>query len=126
MGRKMQDGTIVPSHMKLKTTASDKSSFVLKHKNESLHVGSIVAVYPPNDVNNKNKRLYEYDVLCYTNEPNKTNSPMLYRHCVVSNQFGTVADFTDFTLRADKAGLTNGAYTSKGAAVLLLCVEGRS
>lgn len=87
--------------------------------NIKLRIGQVVAIHPPGDSYNLNKRVNEYQVFVQHRD-NGTGVAKMYDHCTVMEGFGSKADTFNYTLRADKSDLNVGAQ------VLLLCINGES
>lgn len=94
-------------------------------QNSALHVGVVVASYEVDNTNNNSKYRREYDVNCYNSTGRGASIPITYYRCRLSNMFGGVADYMDYTLRADPiTDDGNGNYISNGSTVLIICANG--
>lgn len=96
------------------------------YDNIPLRLGEIADVLYPDDERNLSGRFVEYKVVVQ-HRSGGTAVTKVYDNCLLANLYGSLADKKFFTLRADPESLTTGtAVPSKGAKVLLACINGES
>lgn len=98
--------------------------------NVTLKSGAILNVYETDDDNNITKLGPEYDVVAIEQRKNKGQASTIYKNCLATDSFGSIADFVEFKRRVPE---TPKEYkdnldpdNTNGAFVLLLCLDGQS
>lgn len=90
------------------------------NRNVMLRVGTVVAIYYPDDSRNSSKVEIEYDVLVLQQQQNSVTF-LTYRNCRVNNPFGMSNNNLTYTLQPgqqSKSGVKNGSQVS------ILCING--
>jgi hypothetical protein len=114
---------IVPSFMQDSIgTSPTISGFDLRFMENHLRIGQIMEVYAPSHARNLSKRVYEYEVLLYVYNENRSFTTKKVT-AVVSDTFGAIADSFSYTPRKNTANNVSALPTSKGSLVLVLCVN---
>lgn len=101
------DGTIVPSFLGIR-----EDSYSLEVDNRYRHgiyLGRVVKIHFSDDKTNNSKRRPEYDVSVFFGKGVDIRSKTIVPRCVVGNQFGSGADFSEHTLRENKTS-TQGVH----------------
>jgi hypothetical protein len=119
MSTPLEDGSILPTSfhpIPLNNSAVFNDAI--------LRLGTISAIYLPNDPANQSKLFTEYDVLVEYVNTLGYYSRVLYPRCHQMSLFGGSADFSTFTLR--KSTISNEEPFGKdlGSSVLVLCFNG--
>jgi hypothetical protein len=89
--------------------------------------GEVVEIVEPEDPRNINKRFKEYR--CFVQHTsNGTASTYIYEHCLLLNAFAGLADYLDFTLRADDVAKKKERNVGPGlgSKVAILCMNGQT
>jgi hypothetical protein len=114
---------VVPNHFG--GSISDGDSFF----NVRLRIGEVQKVFFPEEAENISKRFVEYQVWVQ-HRANGTAVTKIYDHCIAIDRFGSPADFSYQTYRADPSATRKSSgrqlRPGRGAKVLLLCVNGES
>lgn len=127
---KTNTGAVLPSA--LMGIANDlMSGFNKTYNNNVLRSGIVVKSYDVSDDSNISKLVPEYDVVVIEQDGNRAITPITYKNCVAASSLGSIADFLEVRLRAQK-NVKNKKTGGKdfsgqdGAIVLLLCLDGAS
>jgi hypothetical protein len=122
----LPNGTVLP-HGLLNAQGSESSvaAFNRSYKNTGLKAGFIVRSFVWNDPENVSQLCTEYDVQTMEQDENKGSTSILYRNCMSSQGFGSIADFFEFTLRPQTYQSVNSPSFSgqDGAIVLIRCLD---
>lgn len=124
-------GVTVPSWLALGKTPNFKD---IVYNNFSLKVGQVIKINYPDPAQTNSSTITTYDVLVQE-QYNDSRHTTVYNKCALMDIFGGVADYSDFTLRANVEDLLsfklkNGPLKESdfkkllGSAVLLLCLGG--
>lgn len=120
----LPDGTIAPSYLNLRE-ATPYSQTDLGNTDYGFHIGKIVAVYPPNDPQNRNRKFFEYDVLCTNRNAKGLTYNIMYSNCRTMDLLGGKADYVRHTFRVSDAQKPyDQLLLDNSASVLLLCLNG--
>jgi phage gp45-like len=128
MNNYLENGTVLPYGILGLDTSSYVSAFNKTYKNTQLRLGIIVNSYPVSSSNNYTKLTTEYDVLVLEQNENISSTSILYKNCISSDSFGSIADFFEKSLRFQKIK-KDGFVDLKGqdgSIVLILCLDGLS
>lgn len=124
----LDNGTVLPSGLlSQQGMESAISAFNRSYRNTGLKAGIVVKSYAPTDPFNQNGLCTEYDVQVMEQFENKGSAPILYRNCISTQGFGSLADYLEFTLRPKTFQTQKGFPTfgdQDGAVVLLQCLDG--
>lgn len=124
----LPSGAIAPSSLFSHDDLSHMNAFNKTYANVPLRVGIITEVITADSEFSVSKKYPEYHVTVYEQNTNSGGTPTLYKNCPAANGFGSVADFFEYSLRAqdDIKNKANGidALNQNGALVLLLCING--
>lgn len=125
----LHSGAVLP-HGLLGTDAGEMlAGFAKSYENTAMRVGVVMKTYPISDDGNHSKLMTEYDVLVFEQNKDRGATTILYRNCMSSEGFGSVADFFEKTLRQKKAQKSKGYTQMKGqngAICLMICLDGVS
>lgn len=98
--------------------------------NVSLKSGAILAMYEVDDDKNITKLGPEYDVVVIEQRQDQGQASTIYKNCLATDAFGSIADFLEFRRRVpEKAKEYKQSLDPdemNGAFVLLLCLDGQS
>lgn len=123
----LPNGTVLPyGLLEVRGYESSVAAFNQSYRNTGLKAGFIIASYSANDPNNKSKLCTEYDVQTIEQFENKGSTSILYKNCLSSQGFGSIADFLEFTLRSKTYQEKPGTPTfngQDGAVVLIKCLD---
>ncbi len=126
----LNNGAVLPAGLLGENQSAAMEGFKKTYQNSSLRVGVIVESYSIKHKDNLNKLVPEYDVLCFEQNEDQASTVINYRHCVMANALGSIADFFEYTMRkiTDKKskGPTPSPNGQNGSIVLLLCLNGLS
>ena len=113
---------VIPSIYGTSTIGEGHHAGIMELTNVSLHYGEVKRVILPTDKGSLSGSRVEYDVLVQDYR-NGGAAHVMYYACTLVNQFCSVADSSDFLLRAsDNADYKFG----NGSQVFLLCINGDS
>lgn len=130
MNNFLQNGAVLPSGLLGENAQSTMEGFKKTYQNTSLRVGVITESYGVDNKDNLNKLVPEYDVMVFEQNEDQGSTVINYRHCVMANALGSIADFFEFTMRkiTDKKskGVTPSPNGNNGSLVLILCLNGLS
>lgn len=110
----------------------DNSQGIFDHtfNNVSLKSGAVLAVYEVDDDKNVTKLGPEYDVMVIEQRQDQGQAGTIYKNCLATDAFGSIADFLEFKRRvptqAQKYKDNLDPDQMNGAFVLLLCLDGQS
>jgi hypothetical protein len=123
----LSNGTVLPHGLQsVRGYEANVAAFNQSYRNTGIKAGFITASYAANDPNNKSKLCTEYDVFTIEQFENKGTTSILYKNCLSSQGFGSIADFFEFTLRYKTTQNQTGAPTfsdQDGAIVLIKCLD---
>lgn len=127
MDNVLDNGTVLPSGLlSQQGTEAAISAFNQSYRNTGIKAGIVVKSYAPDDPFNQTGLCTEYDVLTIEQYENKGSTSILYRNCVSTQGFGSLADYLEFTLRP-KTFQTNKGFTTfgdqDGAIVIIQCLN---
>jgi hypothetical protein len=128
MNNILENGTVLPSGL-LGQQGSEAAiaAFNRSYRDTRLKAGIVIKSYAYNDPANQNGLCTEYDVISIEQFENKGSTSILYRNCISTQGFGSIADYLEFTLRPKTMQLNNGSPTfsnQDGAIVLIQCLDG--
>lgn len=123
----LPNGTVLPHGLLgLQGYEASVAAFNQSYRNTGLKAGFVVASYAASDSNNKYKISTEYDVITIEQFENKGSTSIMYKNCLSTQGFGSIADFLEFTLRP-KSFQTNKGFPTfsdqDGAIVLIQCLD---
>jgi hypothetical protein len=121
----LSDGTVLPSYLSVHSGAYADGQF----DNIALRVGEVKEILYPDNPRSLSKKFTEYVVSVQMKDGAGVGVPIVYPNCIVAQQFGGVADYFTYTLRADDGstqGDTTKAGLGNGSLVLLLCLNGET
>jgi len=119
---KLGDGSVLPSNLSQDPLPSAESIYSF---DVSFKQGTVLKIYYPEDPANLSGNFIEYDVFVAIRDMRSGANFQVYRNCQVSDMFGTVNNFNDFTLQPAEKLDENGVPVG-GATVTLLCIDGTS
>jgi hypothetical protein len=127
MSTKLASGTVVPFGL-LSPNGSETAvaAFNRSYKNTGIKAGLVKRSYAPTDPQNQNGLCTEYDVLTIEQNENKGSTSILYKNCLSTQGFGSIADYLEFTLRPLMKQDSKGFPTfsnQDGAIVLIQCLN---
>jgi hypothetical protein len=127
MSNILPNGTVLPSGLLgSHGREANVAAFNHSYRNTGLKAGFVVKSYAANDPANKSTLCTEYDVLTIEQSENKGSTSILYRNCLSSQGFGSIADFLEYTLRPKTFQTSKGFPTfgdQDGAVVLIQCLD---
>jgi len=128
---KLSNGSVLPSSLLGVDNFSLKGGFEKTYKNFALRAGIVVRSYDIDSDLNVSKLVPEYDVVVIEQDSNRAVTPITYKNCIAASSFGSIADFFEARLRAqkkvkDKQTKGKDFAGQDGALVLLLCLDGAS
>ncbi len=123
----LPNGTVLPHGLLgMQGYTTSVAAFNQSYRNTGLKAGFVVASYAADDPNNKSQLCTEYDVQTIEQFENKGSTAILYKNCLSTQGFGSIADFLEFTLRP-KTFQTNKGFPTfsdqDGAIVLIRCLD---
>ena len=118
----LNDGSVIPSFLSAEQATEESGGH--GDDNMALKVGAVVRLYYPDDAENLNKKRIEYDVKVQERSGRSGFTVSLYKHCMVSDLFGGVADSFEFSLRPSTNPEQPTPLFQDGSTVLLLCLHG--
>jgi hypothetical protein len=126
MPNELPDGTVIPSHLMVEDDHYDEDQ---TQSQFGLKMGTVTAIYYPEDKRNFRKNKIEYDVEVKERTGSHGFVVSTYRRCITSDMFGGLADFVEYTHRPteekpDKNKLD--PIYNDGSTVLLMCLYGDS
>lgn len=128
MDNVLDNGTVLPSGLlSQQGTAESIAAFNRSYRDTRLKAGIVSKTYDVNDPANQNGLCTEYDVITIEQFENKGSTSILYRNCISTQGFGSIADFLEFNLRAKTTQLAPGSPTfgnQDGSIVLIQCLDG--
>jgi phage baseplate assembly protein gpV len=115
---------VIPGHFSGRQYGNSEAFF-----NVRLRIGEVQQVFYPEDPQNVSKKFVEYQVWVQ-HRTNGTAVTKIYDHCLAIDHFGSVADFSFATYRADPSATRKNEAKSLrpglGAMVVILCINGES
>ena len=127
MSTKFNNGTVIPFGLLSRNTEESAiASFNQSYKNTGIKAGLVKRSYAPTDPDNVNGLCTEYDVLTIEQMENKGTTSILYKHCISTQGFGSIADYLEYTLRPLTKQTNKGFPTfsnQDGAIVLIQCLN---
>jgi hypothetical protein len=127
MSNILDNGTVLPYGLLAKQGAEAAVlAFNRSYRNTGLKAGIVIKSYPYNDPNNQNGLCTEYDVITIEQFENKGSTSILYRNCLSTQGFGSLADYLEYTLRPKTFQTNKGSPTfgdQDGAIVLIQCLD---
>lgn len=128
MDNMIDNGTVLPSGLLgQQGTENAISAFNRSYRDTRLKAGIVVKSYDASDAANQNGLCTEYDVITIEQFENKGSTSILYKNCLSTQGFGSLADYLEFTLRPKTLQLNKGFPTfsnQDGAIVLIQCLDG--
>lgn len=123
---KLRDGSIIPSGLNA-VNASQTSRYEKSlYGNFSLREGVVIESYPPSHPKNKSGVQWEYDVEAkHFDDSSRVASYVTYYNCRTATLFGSMADYTSYTLRESESREIQ-TVEKGGSHVLLLCANGNA
>jgi hypothetical protein len=124
----LDNGAVLPFGLLGDNQRAAVAGFNKSYKNVSLRLGIVLNTYGVGDDNNFSKLSNEYDVLVFEQQEDVGSTPIVYRNCLSSESFGSIADYFERTLRRQETKPAGNSNTSgqNGAVVLILCLDGMS
>ncbi len=130
MSNFLQNGAVLPSGLLGEQHHAAMEGFKKTYQNTSMRVGVIIDTFGLDSAKNLNKLVPEYDVMVFEQNEDQGSTVITYRHCVMANALGSIADFFEFTMRKitdqKSKGSTPSPNGNNGSLVLLLCLNGLS
>jgi hypothetical protein len=126
---KLRNGTVLPSGLLGHDPSRHAAAFNETYKNTALRAGVIVKVYETDDKRNISGLAPEYDVIAVEYGSGGVTTRR-YKNCLSTDGLGSIADYFEKRFRKqEKFTKANGGQDFKGqdgAAVILLCLDGKS
>lgn len=123
----LPNGTVLPHGLLgLQNYSASIAAFNQSYRNTGLKAGFVINSYDVDDPNNKSKICQEYDIQTVEQLENKGSTSILYKNCLSSQGFGSIADYLEFTLRPKTFQTQTGFPTfsnQDGAIVLIRCLD---
>lgn len=127
MSNVMNNGTVLPSGLLGKQGSEAAiTAFNRSYRNTGLKAGIVIKSYAADDPANQNGLCTEYDVATIEQFENKGSTSIIYRNCLSTQGFGSLADYFEFTLRPKTFQTNKGSITfgdQDGAIVLIQCLD---
>jgi len=128
---RLPSGSFLPSG--LQEIDNDKmTGFNATYNNMSLKMGIVQEIYEVDDKANISQIVPEYDVMVLEQRENSAPTPIVYKNCVMMDNFGGLADYMEFKLRKaekvekkEKDGDKIGRLQDNSV-VLILCLNGNN
>lgn len=114
------DRSIVPSFLSTEGASNYYGGDMFN--NNELRMGEVQEIIDPTDIRSVSKKFNEYSVFV-EHTANGTAVTKMYEHCMLINEFGSLADSLVFTLRTDPSAI-RGKGPGLGAKVVILCING--
>jgi hypothetical protein len=122
----LPNGTVLP-HGLVSVQGREKNiaAFNRSYKNTGIKAGFVVQSYSADDPSNQNGLCTEYDVQTIEQDENKGTTSILYKHCISSQGFGSIADFLEYTLRPQTYQSKNAPdFAGQDAAIVMIqCLD---
>jgi hypothetical protein len=126
----LPSGSIMPSGLLDLETQDRIGAFNLTYANYGLKAGIVLHSYPVDDSKNLSKLNTEYDVAVIEANQDLGSNVSIYKNCISVDKFGGIADYTDYTYRAqNKTEGKNSTYfpdKQDGDLVLIQCLDGHA
>lgn len=130
MSNFLNNGGVLPFGLLDVSNKASTAGFNRSYNNVSLKMGIVLRCYPIGDDNNRSGITNEYDVQASEQEEDRSSTTLVYRNCIRSDGFGSIADFFEASLRVKTKTDSRSAgipmFGQDGAIVLLLCLNGSS
>lgn len=128
MSNHLESGAVLP-HGLLGSTGAEQAiaGFNRTYKNTALKAGIVIKSYPKDDPKNITGLCNEYDVLVIEQNADMGATSIIYKNCMCSQGFGSIADYFEAIIRPMKRQTNKGSLTFRdqdGAIVLLQCLDG--
>lgn len=128
MSNYLESGAVLP-HGLLGSTSAEQAiaGFNRTYKNTALKAGIVIQSYPKDDPKNITGLCNEYDVLVIEQNADMGATSIIYKNCMCSQGFGSIADYFEAAIRPKKVQTNKGSLTFRdqdGAIVLLQCLDG--
>jgi hypothetical protein len=120
----LSDGTIIPSHLGIRSSGYAGDTGV--QSDWYLRSGEVKQIVYPDDPTSLSKTQIEYHVLAQKYEGSRTSAMHMYHNVIVVNVLGGVADRTKYTLRPASTQQAKDNVVGDGSKVLLLCINGQT
>ncbi len=128
MNNILDNGTVLPSGLLNAHGAEEMLvGFNRSYKNTALKAGIVIASYDATNEYNKTGLCTEYDVQVIEQFEDKGTTSQIYKNCLSTQGFGSIADYFEYTLRPKTFQTNKGTSSFKnqdGAIVLVLCLDG--
>jgi hypothetical protein len=130
MSNHLPNGAVLPHGLLGENADSYMDAFKKTYQNNSMRVGVITESYGIENKDNLNRLVPEYDVLVFEQNEDQGSTTINYRHCIMANALGSIADFFEMTMRPitekKSKGPTPSPNGQNGSLVLILCLNGLS
>lgn len=127
MNNVLDNGTVLPSGLLgQQGTEAAVLAFNRSYRNTGIKAGIVSKSYAASDPDNQNGLCTEYDVITIEQFENKGSTSILYRNCLSTQGFGSLADYFEYTLRPKTFQTNKGEPTfgdQDGAVVLIQCLN---
>jgi uncharacterized protein YaiE (UPF0345 family) len=127
MSNILPNGTVLPyGLLSQQGTETAIAAFNKSYRNTGIKAGLVIKSYAADDPYNQNGLCTEYDVVTFEQQENKGSTSILYRNCLSTQGFGSIADYFEFTLRPKTVQTNKGTATfgdQDGAIVLIQCLN---
>lgn len=128
MDNVLESGAVLPSGLLSQHGVENAiQAFNRSYRNTGLKAGLVTKSYAYNDPYNQNGLCTEYDVITFEQFENKGSTSIVYKNCLSTQGFGSLADYLEFTLRPKTFQTNKGApvfSNQDGAIVLIQCLDG--
>lgn len=128
MSNILENGTVLPSGLLGKHGVENAViAFNRSYRDTRMKAGIVIKSYAPDDPANQNGLCQEVDVLTFEQFENKGSTSIVYKNCISSQGFGSLADYFEYTLRPKTFQTNKGSPTfgdQDGAVVLIQCLDG--
>ena len=130
MNNHLPNGAVLPHGLLSENAGQMMEAFKKTYQNTSMRVGVITESYGVENKDNLNKLVPEYDVMVFEQNEDQGSTTINYRHCIMANSLGGIADFFEMTIRKitekKSKGPTPSPNGNNGSLVLILCLNGLS
>lgn len=127
MSNILSNGTVLPSGLlSQQGPQASMIAFNRSYRNTGIKAGIVIQSYASDDSSNVSQLCTEYDVMVIEQFENKGSTSILYKNCLSSQGFGSIADYFESTLRTKTIQTNPGAVTfsgQDGAIVLIQCLD---
>jgi len=118
----LRDGSVLPHFLKVDHGAAAQRKIM--GGEYALKMGVVSKIYFPEDKQNTNKLVTEYDVLVRDRDHAGNFTISTYRKCVVVDMFGGKGDVVQWTLRPSTDQTKPDPSFHDGSMVIILCMYG--